>query len=137
MVAVLSCSHTLGFQAEIGVFLPQTITQSGLGSHKTKSPLQRTAMHISFHSISHCFPPSPVHYPPLSPPSTLFLLRRAAVYLVGAWRTEVPSHISARCHVSTQQMNGLHAISLKEENCKAEGGLKRGVVSCVGGWGTS
>lgn len=62
----------------------------------------------------------PTHYPPLSPPSTPCMLG-GCLEDRGAIRYQC----SLPCF-NTEQMNGPHAISLKEENSKAEWGWRRG-----------
>ena len=103
-----------------------------------KSSEQRAAMHISFHSISSHSPPSP-HPPPTThhcahPP--LSFCWGVCLY---TWWSEDRGAITYQCSLpcfNTEQMNGLHAISLKDS--AAEGAVevesRVWVCWCVGVW---
>lgn len=99
-----------------------------------KSSLRRAAMHISFHSISPHSPPSP-HPPPTTTPTLRSLFAEASPCILGG-RSEDRGAITYQCSLpcfNTEQMNGLHAISLKDS--AAEGAVEVESRVWVCGWG--
>ena len=125
--------HLLILADQIGVFQPEINTEISLGSHK-QNPLYRKLL-STFHLITSAMLPTLPHPLPTTQPTLHSLFAEASPCILAGCledRGAIRYQRSLPCF-NTEQMNGLHAISLKEENSKAER-RRRGFVKCPQPW---